>query len=174
MKYIILSITESDFEVFGHEVEFGENKKYPPIEISLEDGKKVQIVGKIDRVDMAKDEEGRYLRIIDYKSSNNFIKLNDVAYGMQLQLLTYLDAMTKIEYSNPAGVLYFNLVEERLDKRKTKEEVEQEIRRNFKMKGLLVADVKLIKMMDNSLEVGSSDVVPAYITKERWYIRAKI
>lgn len=36
MKYIILSITDSDFEVLGHEVEFGENKKYPPIEIELE------------------------------------------------------------------------------------------------------------------------------------------
>lgn len=36
MKYIIASITESDFDVFGHEVEFGENKKYPPIEIELE------------------------------------------------------------------------------------------------------------------------------------------
>lgn len=46
MKYIVLSITESDFEVFGHEVEFGEGKKYPPIEITLDDGKKVEIVRK--------------------------------------------------------------------------------------------------------------------------------
>lgn len=46
MKYIILSITESDFEVYGHEVEFGENKKYPPIEITLDNGKKVEIVRK--------------------------------------------------------------------------------------------------------------------------------
>ncbi|MCI8392648.1 MAG: hypothetical protein HFJ23_02010 [Clostridia bacterium] len=44
MKYIILSITESDFEVFGHEVEFGENSKYPPIEIALDNGKKVEII----------------------------------------------------------------------------------------------------------------------------------
>lgn len=44
MKYIILSITESDFEVFGHEVEFGENSKYPPIEITLDNGKKVEII----------------------------------------------------------------------------------------------------------------------------------
>ncbi|MCI8620500.1 MAG: hypothetical protein HFJ50_01425 [Clostridia bacterium] len=46
MKYIILSITESDFEVFGHEVEFGEGKKYPPIEITLDSGKSIQIVRK--------------------------------------------------------------------------------------------------------------------------------
>lgn len=46
MKYIVLSITESDFEVLGHEIEFGEGKKYPPIEITLDDGKKVEIVRK--------------------------------------------------------------------------------------------------------------------------------
>jgi len=40
MKYIILGITESEFEVFGHEVEFGENKKYPPITLELENRKK--------------------------------------------------------------------------------------------------------------------------------------
>ena len=44
MKYIIRTITESDFEIFGNEIEFGENKKYTPIEIELDDGKKVEIV----------------------------------------------------------------------------------------------------------------------------------
>lgn len=166
MKYIILSITESDFDVFGHEVEFGEDKKYPPITINLNDGKKVEIVGKIDRVDIAKDEAGRYLRIIDYKSSSNNIRLNDVAYGLQLQLLTYLDAACKFEELEPAAVLYFNLIEERLDKRKTKEEIEQDIKKNFRMKGLLVADVKLIRMMDKSLDAGPSDIVPAYIKND--------
>lgn len=62
MKYIILSITDSDFEVLGHEVEFGENKKYPMIEIDLEKGQKVQIIGKIDRIDIAKDEKRKIFK----------------------------------------------------------------------------------------------------------------
>ena len=115
---------------------------------------------------MAKDEEGKYLRIIDYKSSNNFIRLNDVVYGLQLQLLTYLDAVCKIEEAEASAVLYFNLIEEKLDKRKTKEEVEQDIKKNFRMKGLLASDVKLVKMMDKSLETGASDIVPAYIKSD--------
>ena len=36
MKYIIRTITESDFDILGSEVEFGEGKKYEPIEINLE------------------------------------------------------------------------------------------------------------------------------------------
>ena len=107
------------------------------------------------------------MRIIDYKSSNYDINLENVVYGLQLQLLTYLDAICKIEDLEPAAVLYFNLIEEKLDKRKTKEEIEDEIRKNFKMKGLVAADVKLIKMMDKSLEVGTSNIIPVGITKER-------
>ncbi len=166
MKYIILSITQSDFEVFGHEVEFGENKKYPPIEIELDNGKKVQIIGKIDRVDIAKDEEGKYLRIIDYKSSDTFIKLNDVAYGLQLQLLTYLDAVSKIENLIPTAVLYFNIVEGNIDKRKTKEEIEEEIKKSFRMKGLIANNVKLIKMMDKTLDTGASNINPASLKQD--------
>ena len=117
-------------------------------------------------MDIAKDEQGRYLRIIDYKSSENYIKLNDVAYGLQLQLLTYLDAISKIEDFEPVAVLYFNAVEEKLDKRKSPEEIEEDIKQNFRMKGLLVNDVKLIKMMDKSLETGSSSIVPATLKSD--------
>ena len=34
------------------------------------------------------------------------------------------------------------------------------------MKGLILADVSVIKLMDNHLMNGSSDIIPAYITKE--------
>ncbi len=111
-------------------------------------------------------KNGKYLRVIDYKSSNNFIKLNDVAYGLKLQLLTYLDATCKYENAKAAAVLYFNMLTEKLDKRRTKEEIEEDIKRNFKMKGLIAADVKLIKMMDKSLDKGSSDIIPAYIKND--------
>ena len=60
---------------------------------------------------MAKGEKGNYLRIIDYKSSVKDIDLNNVVYGLQLQLLTYMDAVSKIEKLEPAGVLYFNLID---------------------------------------------------------------
>lgn len=57
MKYIIQTITKSDFEIFGNEVEFKDGKKYKPIVLEVEEGKKVEIVGKIDRIDMAKNKD---------------------------------------------------------------------------------------------------------------------
>lgn len=165
ITYIIQTIKDSDFEVFGNEVEFNKNKKYKPIEIELEDGKKVELIGKIDRIDLAKNKDGKYIRIIDYKSSIKNIDLNEVVAGLQIQLLTYLDAVTKIEDVIPAGVLYFNLIDPivKADRNMSDEEIEQEIKKQFKMQGLILADVNVVRMMDKKLEKGASNIVPAYI-----------
>ena len=153
----------------GTEIEFGENKQYEPIQINLEDGKKVEIIGKIDRIDIAENKDGRYIRIIDYKSSVKSIDLNEVVAGIQIQLLTYLDAVSKKENADLAGVLYFSLIEPIIkskNKHLTEEQLEQEIRNNFKMNGLILGDVDVVKMMDNNLVAGNSKIIPAYIDKD--------
>ncbi len=156
----------SDFNVEGTEIEFDKKGKYKPIILELE-WKRVEIKGKIDRIDTATSDDGKYLRIIDYKSSSKNIDLNEVYAGLQIQLLTYMDAVCKEEDLMPAGVFYFSLLEQMIkaDKKVSEEEIEDMIRKNFKMKGLIVADVKIIKMNDNTLESGSSKMVPAAITK---------
>ena len=168
LKYIIGTIVQSRFEVLGTEVEFGEKGKYKPIRLTLEDGKRIEIIGKIDRIDTAQGEDGKYLRIIDYKSSAKNIDLNEVYAGLQIQLLTYLDAACKEEDLMPAGVLYFSMLEQMIksDKRLEQEEIEEKIRSNFKMKGLILADVKVVKLHDKNLQNGSSALVPAYIGKD--------
>lgn len=168
IEYIVDSLKYSDFEVMGHEMEFKDGKEFPAIKMKLENGKEVEITGKIDRIDIAKTPEGNYIRIIDYKSSTKDINLNEVVAGLQLQLLTYLDAVCEIEDVMPAGVLYFNLIDpsvksaNKIDEEKLKDE----IRKQFKMKGLILADVDIVKKMDKKLEKGSSNVVPAYIDKD--------
>ena len=167
LKYIIQSLVQSEFKLEGTEVEFGEKGKYNPIILNLEDGKTVEIIGKIDRIDVAQDENKKYVRIIDYKSSVKNIDFGNVYAGLQLQLITYLDAVCKIEDFVPAGILYFNLLEQLINSNKkiSEEEIEQKIRNNFKMKGLILADVKVAKMQDKNLEKGKSEIIPAYIDK---------
>lgn len=166
LKYIIQTLIHSDFSVEGTEVEFGRKGDYPPIVLTLDDGKRVEITGKIDRIDTAIGEDGKYLRIIDYKSSSKNIDLNEVYAGLQIQLLTYSDAICKEKDMIPAGVFYFPLLEQivKADKKITEEEIENLIQKNFKMKGLILADVKVVQMNDNTLTSGSSKLVPAAIT----------
>ena len=175
LKYIIQTLIYSDFTIKGTEVEFDTKGEYKPIKLELDDGKRIEITGKIDRIDIAKEDDGNYLRIIDYKSSSKNIDLNEVYTGLQIQLLTYADAVCKEEDLIPAGIFYFSLLEQMIkaDKKISDEEIEELIRKNFKMKGLIVADVKVIKMNDHSLTTGTSKMVPAAISKsgeviEKW------
>ena len=153
--YIVYQMQNTSFRIFGNELEFSETID------------NVEIVGKIDRLDVGKNEDGKYIRIIDYKSSNRTLDLNKMVAGLQIQLLTYIDAMAKKTNQEPAGMLYFNLIDPIISKNKnlTDDEIEEEIRKAFKMKGLILSDVKVVKMMDNSLDSGSSSIIPVALDK---------
>lgn len=153
IKYIMYQIKSSDFEVAGNEVEF--NEKIGNMEI----------YGKIDRMDIGKNEDGEYIRIIDYKSSDYDVNLNQVIAGRQIQLMTYIDAISRQENKEPAGIFYFKLMEPIIkdSKNLSDEEIENRIRKSFKMNGLILADIKVVKMMDKKLETGYSDIIPVYV-----------
>ena len=182
MKYIVQSLKNSDFDVLGTEISFGSKKNEeadrqislldgsfdkdgnnPPITLTLDDGRKVLIEGKIDRVDIAKLNNGKYIRIIDYKSSTKDLDMNKVIAGLQLQLITYVDAICDKDNFIPAGALYFNLIEPKIVSSKSnlsKEEIENIIKQNYRMNGIILADVNVVKAMDNGLENGKSDIIP--------------
>ena len=168
IKYIVESLRCSEFDVLGTEMVFGRGAN-PPIEVKLDDGRKVLIEGKIDRVDIAKMPDGKYIRIIDYKSSSRDLDLNKFVAGLQIQLVTYVDAVCKENTDvSPAGALYFTLLEPKIlgnTKNISKEDVEKLIKENYRMQGLVLADVNVIKAMDTNLKEGKSDVVPVTINK---------
>jgi len=136
----------------------------------------MEVVGRIDRVDKAEDETGTFLRIIDYKSSAKKLDLTEVYYGLALQMLTYLDVVTTNASKwmerggnvNPAGVLYFHIhnpiVEMKGDV--SEAEIEQEILKKFKMKGLVLGDADVVRLMDNTLTTGSSNIISAGLKKD--------
>ena len=165
-------IKRSGFEPLGYEMAFGFSEKLPPITVELPSGDKIILNGRIDRIDVMKTEEGTYVRVIDYKSGNKAFKLSDVYYGLSLQLTAYLDAIWENGIPNhkkpiyPAGMLYFKIDDPYIRNRGiSPEEVEREIMKQLKMKGLLLADVKLIKEMDRAIE-GDSIIIPARINKD--------
>ncbi|MCR5186469.1 MAG: exodeoxyribonuclease V subunit gamma [Clostridia bacterium] len=168
ISYIVYSLKCSDFTVLGHELEFSNNGKYKKLEMDV-DGKKVRITGKIDRVDVGVCGEKQYVRIIDYKSSKRKVDMKQVENGLQIQLITYLDAINKQTGYEPSGVFYLGMIDEAVKKSKnmTEEEINENIRKNFRMNGLVLADVEVVKMMDKNLTAGSkSDIIPVALTKE--------
>jgi ATP-dependent helicase/nuclease subunit B len=167
-------IGRSKFEPLGHELGFGADDKLPPIIIELSSGEKIILNGRIDRIDTMKTGEGTYVRIIDYKSGSKKFKLSDVYHGLQIQLITYLDALWEKGAGDiegpiiPAGMLYFKLDDPMLrgNRETDTEKIEKEIMKQLKMKGLILSNVELVKNMDDQID-GDSDIIPARINKDQ-------
>ncbi|WP_246938671.1 helicase-exonuclease AddAB subunit AddB [Bacillus pinisoli] len=163
----------SGFTPIGLELGFGKNGQLPAIQFDLNNGAKLELVGRIDRVDMATGSKGTYLRIVDYKSSQKALNLSEVYFGLSLQILTYLDIVlanskTWIGHeTKPAGVLYFHVHNPMLKKKSEipLEEIEEELLKSFKMKGLLLGDEESVRLMDTTLESGHSNIVSAGLKK---------
>ncbi|WP_410514457.1 helicase-exonuclease AddAB subunit AddB [Paenibacillus sp. BR2-3] len=162
------------FEPVGLELDFGPGKPLPPLRITLPNGCVMEIVGRIDRVDMAEGKNGLLLRVIDYKSSQKDLKLHEVYYGLSLQMLTYLDVL--LTYAEqwlgrpalPAGTLYFHVHDPLLSSPNgmNREQAEQELLKRFKLKGLLTADREVVSLMDTSLDKGHSSIVPVALKSD--------
>jgi ATP-dependent helicase/nuclease subunit B len=171
----------SGFSPVGLEVAFGPKRELPPLSFQLRNGKKMELIGRIDRVDKAENESGVYLRIIDYKSSEQQLNLGEVYYGVALQMLTYLDIIINHSQSLigtqalPAGVLYFHVHNPILNMKKmiTLEEIEQELLKKFKMNGLVLGEEKAVTLMDLNMDTGvSSNVIPAKMNKDGTFAKS--
>lgn len=167
---IAIHIKRGSFEPKYHEVSFENGGKYPPISIELPSGEKLSLIGRIDRVDTMETEDAVYVRIIDYKSGNKDFSLSDIYNGLEFQLLIYLDAILEYASRNskkpviPGGILYFR-VDDPIIKwggELTDEEVEKEIMKKLKMRGLLISDVNVVREMDREID-GHSIIIPAMI-----------
>ncbi len=156
---ITLHVKDSEFDVSGSEMTFGENSNYPPVTLELSEGNRLVLNGKIDRIDIAKTEEGNFVRVIDYKSSSKAINLSNVFYGLQLQLITYLDVATSTDLIS-GGALYLKLDDPMIKSKKniSPEEIESQIREKLKMNGIILADVRLVQAMDTKMEKESNNL----------------
>lgn len=160
---------QSKFAPVGLELGFGPGNQLDPINLTLPNGFELLLRGRIDRVDKAVNQEELLLRIIDYKSSSKGLNLVEVYYGLALQMLAYLDVvLTNSEkwlgaQATPAGVLYFHVHNPMISGKQKMDDhtIEKEIFKKFKMQGLLVENEQIVKMMDTSLDSGSSQIVPA-------------
>jgi len=177
---LVQHLQAGDFTPAGYEVGFGLHEALPPIVIELGDGGSLILNGKIDRVDLLDTEGTRYVKIIDYKSGNKTFSFQDIYYGLQLQLLIYLDAYLKYYKKTgaelkPGGVFYFRIAEPTLslDSEFSAEQIEKTLYEKMKMSGLLLQEDALIQSMDHSLKKegaknfsGSSAVVPVGFTQK--------
>ncbi len=109
-----------EFDPAVAELEFGFDAGGAPAwEIDLGAGHRLALRGRIDRIDLCRETDGRALCVVmDYKSGQRKLDKILVEHGVQLQLLAYLAAVCHgpdphalfgVQQLIPAGVFYVNL-----------------------------------------------------------------
>lgn len=149
VRHVCAELSQSSFEPKKCELKIGNGEEIETIKFPFDNGE-IGLVGSIDRV----DEYNGYIRIIDYKTGSKSFKLPDILFGLNLQMLIYLYAVTRgngLDDSAAAGILY------QPSSRDIKDE-------GLAMNGLLPADINLIKAMDKN---AAGEFVPKpYILKD--------
>ena len=167
VMYIAEHLKAGEFEPLGYEIEFGKGKEYDEITFEVA-GKKIKLKGKIDRADIYYDEQGRkFVRIIDYKSGDKNFDFSKMLYGLQMQLVVYLDQLCKKTDAEPAGILYFRLFDpvitasaDTLD-----ETIYNQLDKEHRMTGLILSDEKIVKAMDKKID-SESKIIPVSLNQD--------
>lgn len=150
-----------------------------PLALPLAGGSVAFVRGQIDRVDVARDEQGRpWVRLIDYKSRAQKFSPAELVDGLALQLPLYMAALMADSDGLrtltgpgasplPAGFFHFPIRDtwERLPHPPAEDAAPND--RALKMQGLLMDDIGVAHMMDTELETsgGRSPLIPVGITK---------
>lgn len=149
-------IKRGAFEPIGYEIQFSYLDGLDCVKVALSEEESMRLKGRIDRVDIYEEEEEIYVKIIDYKSGGTTFQLEDFYYGLQMQLVVYLNAALELEQRKhpqkqviPAGIFYYNIADPMVD-RNVEEEIEGDILKELKMNGLINQDNRVLQSLDAS------------------------
>ncbi len=167
VKALTSHLQNGDFVPEGYEISFGEGYGFPPIRIDIDSERQIEIKGTIDRVDVFyKGPNEQYVKILDYKSGQKNFNLVEVYYGLQLQLLLYLDAyLEKHPQYEAGGVFYFHINNPYVNYKvgMGEEEIEATGLKQFKLSGLVLENREVIDALDKS---GTGSTIPVSINKD--------
>lgn len=167
-------ILAGQFRPAGIEVSFSQVADLEAVNLALSDEEKMRLKGKIDRIDVCEKEQEVYIKVIDYKSGNKSFDLVALYYGLQLQLVVYLNAAMEMEQRIhrdkeivPAGIFYYHVKDPMLTGKETAspEQIRQEILKELKVSGLVNEEPKVYREMDQYFS-GSSDLIPVAENKD--------
>ena len=157
-KALRAEFSQTKFVIAGLEEKVEPNARILPLTVPVDEETSVVVTGKIDRVDLFREADACYARIVDYKTGKKAFDLSDIAQGLNLQMLLYLFALWKNgreEYANvtPAGILYMPAHEPvpALPRNAGEEEVEAASEKGYTMNGLLLDNQDVLCAMEPDL-----------------------
>ncbi len=174
LQILTSQIQKGDFEPTAFEWRFGNGGQGgEPVEVKLPDGRTARLQGKVDRVDLWKDEDQRYVRVIDYKSGTTEYKPEEMYAGLQLQLPVYLEATQQAYGAKPAGFFYFHLTPKLQEGEGPALDYERLMLKSGRLDGLFLDDLSVVEHMDHEVAEDPT-VLKARVTKDGRFMKTNL
>jgi ATP-dependent helicase/nuclease subunit B len=150
------------------EMSFSVLEDLDAVNISLSEQEKMRLRGRIDRVDTCERDDKIYVKVIDYKSGSRKFDLAALYYGLQLQLVVYMNAAVEAEQKKhpdktivPAAMLYYHVADPMVEdgENLTPEQVNEKLLQELKMTGIVNENEEAVRLLDSEF-TDKSDILP--------------
>lgn len=167
-------LKQGSFQPDDYELSFRFAEDLDSIHVDLSEDEKMHLQGRIDRIDVSEDAEHVYVKIIDYKSGNRKFDLAALYYGLQLQLVVYMNAAMEMESRKhpdkeivPAALLYYHIDDPTIETpvELTDEQINEQILAKLRMNGVVNSDPEVVERLDRYMQ-DKSVVIPVEKKKD--------
>ena len=167
-------LKQGSFQPDDYELSFRFAEDLDSIHVDLSEDEKMHLRGRIDRIDVSEDAEHVYVKVIDYKSGNRKFDLAALYYGLQLQLVVYMNAAMEMESRKhpdkeivPAALLYYHIDDPTIETpvELTDEQINEQILAKLRMNGVVNSDPGVVERLDRYMQ-DKSVVIPVEKKKD--------
>lgn len=167
-------LKQGSFQPDDYELSFRFAEDLDSIHVDLSEEEKMHLQGRIDRIDVSEDAEHVYVKVIDYKSGNRKFDLAALYYGLQLQLVVYMNAAMEMESRKhpdkeivPAALLYYHIDDPTIETpvELTDEQINEQILAKLRMNGVVNSDPEVVERLDRYMQ-DKSVVIPVEKKKD--------
>lgn len=145
--------------------------------IDISDEKKINIRGQIDRVDICRDGDNTYVKVVDYKSSEKTIDMDTLYYGLSFQQPVYMMHMLRELSQKESGrtatmaaMLYYHIDNPLIEASANVADdlVINSVKKELKQTGLVSDRKDIVKLLDRNLadDSATSYSIPVSIKKD--------
>ena len=135
---------------------------------------KVRFTGVIDKLKYKVNNDKTIVAIIDYKTGNNSINLNNIIYGIDMQLPIYLLLTLNSNLKNIsfAGFYLQKIINGNVLYQKGKDS-EEELRKQYRLDGFSNSDTTILQELDNNY-FDSNVIKGMKVSKNGFYAYSKV
>lgn len=134
---------------------------------------KITFTGIVDKIKYIKESDKTYVALIDYKTGNPDISLNNINYGLNMQLPIYLYLVNnKFKNITPIGIYYQKILNNEVTYKKNKTYFDQK-KELLKLSGYSNCDEDVLKYIDKNYK-DSNLITSMKMSSKGFYAYSKV